>query len=107
METLTVYVDECVKLSGNYIDGGDLFIDFIFYNLKPYRINKENFKEFEERLKIRYFTGSKAIPTYPIGYVSLDGRVLFRFMGDIRFNIEENKYVAAFYITDREKREDE
>lgn len=106
MKTLTVYVDECAKLSGNYNDDGVLFIEFIFDNLKPYGINKENFKDFEERLKIRYFTGSKAIPTYPIGHVSLDGHVLFRFMGDIRFNIEENKYVAAFYITERKEKED-
>lgn len=106
MKTLTVYVDECAKLSGNYNDDGVLFIEFIFDNLKPYGINKENFKDFEERLKIRYFTGSKAIPTYPIGHVSLDGHVLFRFMGDIRFNIEENKYVAAFYIPERKEKED-
>lgn len=106
MKTLTVYVDECAKLSGNYNDDGDLFIEFIFDNLKPYGINKENFKDFEERLKIRYFTGSKAIPTYPIGHVSLDGHVLFRFMGDVRFNIEEDKYVAAFYITERKEKED-
>lgn len=96
MKTLSVY--------------GDLFIEFIFDNifdnLKPYGINKGNFKDFEERLEIRCFTGSKAISTYPIGHVSLDGHVLFRFMSDVRFNIEENKYVAAFYITERKEKED-
>lgn len=107
METLSVYVDECAKLSGVYDIYGDLFIEFIFDNLKPYGINKGNFKDFEERLEIRCFTASKAISTYPIGHVLLDGHVLFRFMSDVRFDFEENKHVAAFYITERKEKEDE